>query len=124
MLADLSLDHLVGTQAPVRRVGAAQSDTREHAISPLDLLADAYCDTYSHMKTTVEIPDTILEEARKIAARQETTLRVLIIEGLRRIIAERKRPGEFRLRKATFHGKGLRPEVAGAPWERIREMAY
>ena len=76
------------------------------------------------MKTTVEIPDTILEEARRIAARQETTLRVLIIEGLRRIIAERKRPGAFQLRKATFRGKGLHPEVAGAPWERIREMAY
>jgi hypothetical protein len=81
-------------------------------------------DTYSHMKTTVEIPEAILEEARKIAARQETTLRVLIIEGLRRIIAERKRSGGFRLRKATFRGKGLRPEVAGAPWERIRQMAY
>ncbi len=54
------------------------------------------------MKTTVEIPDTILEEAKKVAARQRMTLRALIIEGLRRIIAERKRPGEFRLRKANF----------------------
>ena len=33
------------------------------------------------MKTTVEIPDVLLGEARKIAARQQTTLRVLIIEG-------------------------------------------
>jgi CRISPR/Cas system-associated protein Csm6 len=76
------------------------------------------------MKTTVEIPDTLLEEARKLAARQETTLRVLIIEGLRRIIAERKRTGTFRLRKATFRGTGLQPDVAGAGWERIRDMAY
>lgn len=76
------------------------------------------------MKTTVEIPDTLLDEARKIAARQQTTLRVLIIEGLRRMIAERKRVGEFRLRKATFAGKGLQPEAAAAPWERIREMTY
>lgn len=76
------------------------------------------------MKTTVEIPDAVLEEAKKIAVRQDTTLRVLIIEGLRRVIAERKRPGDFRLRKATFRGKGLRPDVAGATWERIREMAY
>jgi CRISPR/Cas system-associated protein Csm6 len=76
------------------------------------------------MKTTVEIPDTLLDEARKIAARQQTTLRVLIIEGLRRMIAERKRVGAFRLRKATFAGKGLQPEAAAAPWERIREMAY
>jgi len=76
------------------------------------------------MKTTVEIPDTLLDEARKAAARQDTTLRVLIIEGLRRVLAERKRAGAFRLRKATFRGKGLQPEMAGASWERMREMAY
>ena len=76
------------------------------------------------MKTTVEIPDSLIEEAKRVAARQNTTLRVLIIEGLRRVIAERKRAGAFRLRKATFRGKGLRPDVAGASWERIREMAY
>lgn len=76
------------------------------------------------MKTTVEIPDTLLEEARRLATRQETTLRALIIEGLRRIIAERRRVGTFRLRKATFRGTGLQPDVAGAGWERIREMAY
>jgi CRISPR/Cas system-associated protein Csm6 len=76
------------------------------------------------MKTTVEIPDSLIEEAKRVAARQDTTLRVLIIEGLRRVITERKRAGAFRLRKATFRGKGLRPDVAGASWERIREMAY
>jgi CRISPR/Cas system-associated protein Csm6 len=76
------------------------------------------------MKTTVEIPDSLIEEAKRLAARQDTTLRVLIIEGLRRVITERKRAGVFWLRKATFRGKGLQPDVAGASWERIREMAY
>ena len=76
------------------------------------------------MKTTVEIPDSLLDEARKVAARQDTTLRVLIIEGLRRVLVERKRAGAFRLRKATFRGKGLQPDMAGASWERVREMAY
>ena len=76
------------------------------------------------MKTTVEIPDVLLDEARKLAARQQTTLRVLIIEGLRRMVAERKRAGAFQLRKATFRGNGLQPDVAAAPSERIREMAY
>ena len=77
------------------------------------------------MKTTVEIPDSLPDEAKKVAARQDTTLRVLIIEGLRRVLAERKRSaGSFRLRKATFRGKGLQPEMAGASWERIREIAY
>ena len=76
------------------------------------------------MKTTVEIPDALLGEARKIAARQQTTLRVLIIEGLRRMIAERKRAGAFRLRKATFGGGGLQADVVAASWQRIRERAY
>jgi hypothetical protein len=72
------------------------------------------------MKTTVDIPNSLIEEAKRVAARHDTTLRVLIIEGLRRVITERKRAGAFRLRKAT----GLQPDVAGASWERIREMAY
>jgi hypothetical protein len=76
------------------------------------------------MKTTVEIPDALLDEARKLAARQDSTLRVLIVEGLRRIVAERKRAGGFKLRKASYRGNGLQPEVADAPWERIRELAY
>ena len=76
------------------------------------------------MKTTVEIPDALLDEARRIAERQDTTLRTLIIEGLRKSLAERKRATPFRLRKATFRGKGLQAEAAGATWNRIRDMAY
>jgi len=76
------------------------------------------------MKTTVEIPDALLEEARKVAARQRTTLRALIVEGLRRSVAGRKRAAAFRLRKASFRGTGLQPGVAGSHWEHIRELAY
>ncbi|MBI4638078.1 MAG: type II toxin-antitoxin system VapB family antitoxin [Candidatus Rokubacteria bacterium] len=76
------------------------------------------------MKTTVEIPDSLLEEARRLASREGTTVRALVVEGLRRIVAERKRGGTFHLRKATFKGSGLQPHVAGASWERIREIAY
>lgn len=76
------------------------------------------------MKTTVEIPDSLMREARKLASRQRTTLRVLIVEGLRRVLTERRSPADFKLRKATFKGNGLQPELAGAPWERLRDMAY
>jgi hypothetical protein len=76
------------------------------------------------MKTTVEIPDALLDEARRLATRQGTTLRALIEQGLRRVIAERKRASAFRLRKATFKGEGLQSHVAGASWERIRDIAY
>jgi len=77
------------------------------------------------MKTTVDIPDLLAEEARKLAAREGTTLKVLIEQGLRKVLAERRQRGvAFRMRKATFRGTGLQPAAAGASWDRIREMAY
>ncbi len=76
------------------------------------------------MKTTVDIPDSLLEEARKLASREGTTVRALVEQGLRRVLAERKRTGAFRLRKASFKGTGLQPGVAGASWEQIRSLVY
>ena len=76
------------------------------------------------MKTTVHIPDTLLEEARKIANQEQTTIKALIEEGLRLTIESRKHKGKFRLRKATFKGNGLQPIVAGASWEKIRDLSY
>ena len=76
------------------------------------------------MKTTIEIPDSLLAEVRRLAAREGTTVRALVEQGLRTLIADRKRSGAFRLRKASFKGNGLQPGVASASWERIRDMAY
>ena len=76
------------------------------------------------MKTTVHIPDSLLEEARKIASREQTTIKALIEEGLRRTIDDRKHKRAFRLRKATFKGNGLQPDVADASWEKIRDLSY
>jgi hypothetical protein len=76
------------------------------------------------MKTTVEIPDVVLDQARVVAAREGTTVRALIETGLRREIQERERRVRFRLRRASFKGRGLRPEAAGASWEQIRGLAY
>jgi len=78
----------------------------------------------THMKTTIEIADTLLTEARQVASRDQTTLRALVEEGLREILRERKRAPRFRLRKASFRGKGLRPEIREGDWDTIRAMAY
>jgi hypothetical protein len=78
----------------------------------------------AHMKTTVDISDPVLTEAKKLAAREGTTVKALIELGLRRVIAEKRRSAPFRLRKASFKGKGLRPELQHASWERLRELAY
>ena len=76
------------------------------------------------MKTTVEISDALAREAREIARRDKTTLRELIEMGLRAVLRERRREIGFRLRDASFGGKGLQAEFRGADWERLREAAY
>lgn len=76
------------------------------------------------MKTTVEIADGLLAEAKRAAERQGTTLRALIEDGLRRVLRDRGRASPFRLRRATFRGRGVSPDLQGAGWERVRQRAY
>ncbi|WP_433253578.1 type II toxin-antitoxin system VapB family antitoxin [Streptosporangium sp. CA-135522] len=76
------------------------------------------------MKTTVDIPDALLCEARQVARAEGTTLRALIEEGLRFALARRARKGGYRLPDAAVGGRGLQPQVSGASWEDIRSLAY
>jgi hypothetical protein len=76
------------------------------------------------MKTTLDISDPLLRDARKIATREGTTLRALVEQGLRHVVAAKKRRVSFRLRKVTFRGKGLRPELQNTGWEQIRNRVY
>jgi hypothetical protein len=76
------------------------------------------------MKTTIQIPDNLPEEALKLAAKEKTRLKALVEEGLRLILDKRNRRSAFQLRKASFKGKGLQPHLAGASWEQIREKIY
>lgn len=78
----------------------------------------------AHVKMTLEIADALLTVAKQMAAREQTTLRDLIEEGLRQIVHERKPTPRFRLRNASFRGKGLRPEVSKGNWDTIRAMSY
>ncbi|MGZ8464611.1 MAG: DUF2191 domain-containing protein [Candidatus Binatia bacterium] len=76
------------------------------------------------MKTTVNIPDSLVKAAKKLAAREKTTVSALIEQGLRQLFMDGKRPSKFRLRKATFKGQGLQPVVSTKTWDQIRDMAY
>jgi len=79
----------------------------------------------SHMKTTIEITDALLDEAKAIAAEEGTTVRALVESGLRWRVAEhRSHYGIFKLADAAFDGEGIAPELRAASWERIRDLAY
>jgi hypothetical protein len=75
------------------------------------------------MKTTIEIADALLSEAKAVAAQEGTTLCALVEQGLREALA-RRRPAGFTLRKASVRGKGLQPGIREGDWEQLRDLIY
>lgn len=73
------------------------------------------------MKTTIEISDGLLERAKRQAARQGTTLRALVEQGLLSVLRDRGGSGLHRLRKASFGRGGLTPAARSAGWDAIRQ---
>jgi hypothetical protein len=76
------------------------------------------------MKTTVEISDSLLRDVRKLAAREGVTLRTLVERGLHRVLADTKTGAAFKLRRASFKGKGMQAEFRDGSWDRVRDLIY
>ena len=77
------------------------------------------------MKTTLDISDPLLDQVRRIAARDGDTLRSLVEQGLRKVVAERSaRAKPFKLRDCSVHGQGVQPEFENATWEQWRDLIY
>jgi predicted transcriptional regulator len=81
----------------------------------------------AHMKTTVELPDDLFQELQQLARAEGSTMKSLMEEGLRAVIARHRAAGQtarFTLRDASVPGNGLRAEFADASWAQIREASY
>jgi hypothetical protein len=78
----------------------------------------------THMKTTVDLPDPLLTAAKKAAAREKTTLRSLIEEGLRLVLARRKATTQFRMRDASVDGDGCQADIREGDWASLRDLIY
>ena len=79
----------------------------------------------THMKTTIDIADAIFAEAKAVAVRDQVTIRALVEEGLREVLARRRtRRARFRLRDASFKGKGLQAGVDLSEWTAIASTIY
>lgn len=78
----------------------------------------------AHMKTTIEIADSLLHEAKLMARRERTTVRALVEAGLRAVLKGRGRPARFELREASFGGQGLQPEFRAERWDDVRDAIY
>jgi hypothetical protein len=75
-------------------------------------------------KTTVELSDNLLREAKKVALSEGTSVKALIERGLRLVVRERLRRGTFRLRKASFAGDGLIEGRSLQDWAALRDEIY
>jgi hypothetical protein len=78
----------------------------------------------THMKTTIEIATPVLEEAKRLARQEGVTLRVLVEEGLRTVVAARGSRQRFRLKDAGCDGKGVQPGVEEGRWSDVRDLIY
>lgn len=73
------------------------------------------------MKTTVEIADSLLEEAKACAKARHVPLRELIEEGLRTVVQRETSRKRFKLRDGSVGGQGLQGNLS---WDDIRELIY
>ena len=77
------------------------------------------------MKTTVDISDDLLKEAKAVAATEQVTLRSLVDEGLRWALSRRRKKAErFVLRDAGVPGRGVRDGLTEGNWDQIRDLIY
>ncbi|MFT3832269.1 MAG: hypothetical protein QM711_02960 [Micropruina sp.] len=64
------------------------------------------------MKTTIELPDALADEARRLARETGTTLRELVISGLRHELRVGRETPRVDFVFPTFAGSGLVAELS------------
>jgi len=76
------------------------------------------------MKTTIDIADPILERAKKLAARRNTTLKAIVEDALRDTLRAEERKPALHIETHTFRGRGLQPGLSWDDWGTLRALAY
>lgn len=66
------------------------------------------------MKTTIDIPDALAEEAKAVARRSGATLRELVVAGLRAEVSRRETVAPVDFHFPTAGGDGVGAELAPA----------
>ena len=72
----------------------------------------------------MDISDNLLLQAKRVARKENVTLRSLTEEGLRKVLEDRAQRQPAPFKPVTFKGNGLKPEFHDAGWEAFRAAAY
>ena len=76
------------------------------------------------MKTTIEVSDALMLEAKSLAQEHNTTLRALVEQGLEKVLRELREPKAYKMRDFSVHGQGLQPGQENLSWVEVRDMIY
>lgn len=76
------------------------------------------------MKTTVELPDALLQRAKRHARKTGRPLRALIEEGMRRVLDEPAPPVPFRLPDRSVGSPQGRNPLTSLSWNELRDEIY
>lgn len=70
--------------------------------------------TVNCMKTTIDLPDALAEEAKRLGREQGTTLRDLVVSGLRAEVERRRSSARVDFAFPTVSGRGLMVGLSAA----------
>ena len=76
------------------------------------------------MKTTIEVSDALMLEAKSLAQEHNTTLRALVEQGLEKVLRELRNPEPYKLKDGSVSGQGLQPGQENLSWAEVRNMVY
>ena len=76
------------------------------------------------MKTTIEVSDALMLEAKSLAQEHHTTLRALVEQGLEKVLKDLRNPKPFKLKDGSVSGQGLQPGQENLTWAEVRDMIY
>lgn len=76
------------------------------------------------MKTTVELSDELLKEAKRVASREGTTVRAFLEEGLRWVLGKRRKAATYKLSDLSVGGEGFQPGFSEGDWPALRDEIY
>jgi hypothetical protein len=76
------------------------------------------------MKTTIEVSDALMLEAKSLAQEHNTTLRALVEQGLEKVLRDLREPKPYKMRDFSVSGDGLQPGQELLSWAEVRDMIY
>jgi hypothetical protein len=77
------------------------------------------------VRTSFDLPDSLLAEAKRLANKRKVPLRELIEEGLRMVLAQQRKSAQpFRIKDCSYGSLGLVEGLSWGDWDRMLELTY